>query len=424
MCSALAFSHDDSLLATGGWDSRIKLWRVLDKDLQRTLTGHRDWVNMVRFSPDDRQLVSCSDDHTVRLWDVETGAQLDTYVGHASSLFDVAFASGGRSIASHCAEDGLVKIWSSSKTSDRAVLGTHRFIAFSVALAPDERTLASGDNVGEIRIWNFSTGQQLMSLRESEHQCLQLRYSHDGRWLVAMFADDGGIVWNTADWKVRKRFPGIPYTRMFAAFTPDNRTLLTVGKDGLIHGWGVGTFNETMQVRTEVRNPIGLALSPDGHVLATFHENRSLELSEFPSGKKKGTLTSDLAPINALRFSDDGRFLAVACSDGTARIWDVVTQRPHGVPMRHDIRADDVAFLPRRVVSASIDGTIRLWDLDSCRGCGVLRIPEKDGIFAVDTTADGHTIVSVHSDTNVRVWQAATPQEVESADPLRSPTAR
>jgi WD40 repeat protein len=275
--------------------------------------------------------------------------------------------------------------------------------------------------VGEIRIWKFPTGEQVKSLQESEHGCLQLRYSHDGRWLVAKFGGDGGIVWDATDWQVRKLFPGIGYTRMFAAFTPDDQTLLTLGNDGLIHGWRVGTFDETMQVSTEVRNPIGLALSPDGHVLATYHENRSLQLSEFPSGKRMGTLTSDLAPINALRFSDDGRLVAVACSDATVRIWDVATQSPHGVPMRHDIRADDVAFLPRRVVSASIDGTIRLWDLDSCRLRGVLLTPGPGGIFGVDTTSDGQTIVSVDGGTNVRVWRAATPQEVESAERSRSP---
>jgi WD40 repeat protein len=49
----------------------------------RTLTGHTDRVTSVSFSPDGRLLASGSDDKTIKLWRVADGALVRTLEGHA-----------------------------------------------------------------------------------------------------------------------------------------------------------------------------------------------------------------------------------------------------------------------------------------------------------------------------------------------------
>ncbi|KOR30824.1 hypothetical protein TI04_03895 [Achromatium sp. WMS2] len=50
---SVAFSPDGTILASASADNTIKLWRVADGALLRTLTGgHTGWVNSVAFSPD------------------------------------------------------------------------------------------------------------------------------------------------------------------------------------------------------------------------------------------------------------------------------------------------------------------------------------------------------------------------------------
>jgi WD40 repeat protein len=67
------------LIASGSNDRTIKLWRVSDGALVRTLTGHTNSVTSVAFSPDGSLIASGSDDRTIRLWRVSDGALVQTY---------------------------------------------------------------------------------------------------------------------------------------------------------------------------------------------------------------------------------------------------------------------------------------------------------------------------------------------------------
>ena len=54
------FSPDGKLLATGSADSQVKLWEAATGREVRTLKGHAEEVQCVRFSPDGTTLATCS----------------------------------------------------------------------------------------------------------------------------------------------------------------------------------------------------------------------------------------------------------------------------------------------------------------------------------------------------------------------------
>jgi WD40 repeat protein/uncharacterized caspase-like protein len=78
--TAVAFSRDGKLLASGSTDNTIKIWDVASKRELRTLTGHTSNVESMDFSPDGRLLASAGEDGSTFLWDANTGEHLLTLV--------------------------------------------------------------------------------------------------------------------------------------------------------------------------------------------------------------------------------------------------------------------------------------------------------------------------------------------------------
>jgi WD40 repeat protein len=115
--------------ATG--DHTVKLWNV-DWEAKthpefRTLRGHRGYVWRVAFSPDGRYLASGSWDSTVKIWDLEApeSAEPVTLRGHAGFIQSLAFSPDGKRLAtgSGYAGNGEVKVWDAVLWERRAVIG-------------------------------------------------------------------------------------------------------------------------------------------------------------------------------------------------------------------------------------------------------------------------------------------------------------
>jgi WD40 repeat protein len=66
----------------------------------------------------------------------------------------------------------------------------------------------------------------------------------------------------------------------------------------------------------------GVAFSPDGRLLATASADGTARLWDPATGQHQRTLTGHTNAVLGVAFSPDGRLLATAGDDGTMRLWD------------------------------------------------------------------------------------------------------
>jgi WD40 repeat protein len=108
--SAVVFSPDGHLLASGDDNGEIKLWAVESRTQLATLQGHTGWVTTLAFSTDGSLLISGSLDHTIRLWDVATMTEVRNLEGNTDIVTDLSLNADGTLLAS-AGWDGTARLW-------------------------------------------------------------------------------------------------------------------------------------------------------------------------------------------------------------------------------------------------------------------------------------------------------------------------
>lgn len=100
-----------------------------------------------------------------------------------------------------------------------------------------------------------------------------------------------------------------------------------------------------------------------------------------------------------------GVICASAAADGTIMIWNLQTGNCEATLRGHQGSVNAVTFLPDgKLVSASEDGTLRIWDI-ATQNFIILRGHTK-GVNRCVASADGTKIASAGSDCTVRLWRA------------------
>jgi WD40 repeat protein len=141
---------------------------------------------------------------------------------------------------------------------------------------------------------------------------------------------------------------------------------------------------------------------------------------DIPKWNVRATLEGHKDAVWAVTFSPDGKTLATASRDGTARFFELATGKTLATLAGHEGDVWKVAFAPdgKTVVTAGEDRTVRFWDLATQRE--VRRVIHNDPVRGAAFTPDGKTVIAwggIHSPeggtsrAEMRLWDPATGKE-------------
>jgi WD40 repeat protein len=379
---SLAFSPDDSTLATGPGVGEIRLWDVASGRQIRELAGHRGSAYCLDFSPDGKLLASGGHDNRVRIWDVQTGKELLAPSGHQDMVDGVAYSPDGQFIASTGFDGTLLEWpWRSKQAAKRYQDSSEPLT--SVAYSPNGRLLATASWDAQVRLYQPGVG-----LKQA------LKGHGNGQYIYAM------------------------------AFDPTGKLLASASIDSSIRLWDVATFKEVRKLEGGAQGKWvrSLAFSPDGRILASGREDGSVQLADVESGKPLRTFAGREDFITSVAFRPDGKTLAIAEMDGSVRLLDVLTGRELVRYRGNRGEHRSIAFSPDGwfLATGEGDGQVLLWE--TLTGKKLLRLTGPDQeVMSVAFAPDGKTFASGSRDHSVLVWDA-TGLENPNASALANPS--
>jgi WD40 repeat protein len=417
--TAVAFSPDDRLLASGSADNTAKLWDTATGREVRTLGGHEARVTGVAFSPDGMRLATASNDQTVRLWNPTTGEELLCLKGHGGPATCVAFSPDGRHVASG-SEDKTVRIWDAGTGEMTQEFTGHTCAVRAVAFSPDANKVASisqQPKKGEFIVWNRGSGAVV--LMENGKSWTSVAFGPDGQHLATgeLCADDIGRqnpavrIWDLGTRLEIKSLVGHEDTITQVAFRPDGKQIVSAALDQTVRVWDVETGAVAVTFHEEAP-VLGATFSPDGLRIASGSADQTVKLWS-PAGNASRILNSGKGRINNVEFSADGRRIAaVACRGRDVVIWDAISGKTIMTLGQVPSENGRVAWSPGGKCLAV---GRKVWDLDADVAVRGLDPPSPsnrpDRMICGAGTAfsrDGKLLAAVDSGEVVGVWDATT----------------
>lgn len=273
-----------------------------------------------------------------------------------------------------------------------------------LAVSPTGKMVAAGDNDGRIMAWDLKTGQQLFMLPAHKGEVTAVDISHDGRLLASAGKDKRVTVWNisrqqqVASLEVKEKPTDIEFSR--------SGQQLAIGLDNK-ESWVWNIANNRSRTVKSDDDVLAVALSPDGHLLATGGKDKLISLWEPNSGRLLRRLSGHAKDIRMLTFVAGGRRLVSVSDDKQGILWDTKNGTQLRIMGGHD---DQIVHLAvsrdgRKLVTGERrrgDGLIILWDPETGRELRRYRTEKRVDLMGM--TPDGTLLVIGH-DKELSVYQ-------------------
>ncbi len=453
---ALVFSQDGKVLASCSRDE-ARLWDMkTGSQLPTTFStsGNKIGFYSLALSADGTILASGSYDAKIRIWNTKTGLLMDTFIGHTGAIEELVFLPqqkneinennknnisipSGKTLASRSRDD-TVLLW-----EIRPYVETQS----SVKVTPD---IIESPNVGEQVTVNLDiqevqkvNGYQLTL--EFDSTAFQYITSKNGNFLPDDATFNASLVpsWSSTPNRVKLVSSCSPDAAM-----NDNGTLASVTFEVIAQKASTlslprarlenqdGSVSRPIVFSSSVRKPSIMKDTPLDTMQLSLPEGVKARLgrgtindikfspdnTQFAVASSIGiwiyninngeaqSLFADNFAIK-IAFSPDGRFIASSGSDRKVRVWNLINSqllRTFDIDQRYS-NNNAIAFSPD---GRTLANGIELWDIHTGQHKTSLKWHHTDRVQAMTFSTDGKMLATTTRRSNVRLWDVASGQEI------------
>jgi WD40 repeat protein len=277
---AIAFSSDGKYVVTGTEQGTARLW---DGGREQKRFEHGAPLQAVALAADGRHLLTAASDGTIRRWNVDTGEHslAVEFTAKGWDRYLVAFsADGAWAVTAGVAEDvgADIRVWDLHGTTAQRRIRFPR-LASSLALNRNGTRLAIGTWTGSVHL--VTVAGQEETAREFAGRIEAVSFSPNGREVVVSGSDRHVWIWDTRSTNA---------TSVDIRNPSGASTVALHGEEVLIGGpgppalWAARNAEQLVRI-THAASVSAVAISPDGRLLATASDDGTARVTRAEAGK-------------------------------------------------------------------------------------------------------------------------------------------
>lgn len=388
--NSLKFSKNGKMLLSASDDKMIKLWDTKGH-LLKVYKGHEDFVKSLDFAPDNKAFYSGSQDKSLKKWNIESKVQ-EHYGQHDKEVSDMVMTQK---------EPLLISISGDGKQGQMNQVHDCFF---------DVSNLFGGIPPQKGLIWNRTSHQLMGELVGHKQGIYAVDINLNNKRIVTGGADATVILWDTKGNKTKTL--EIHKDRINdVAFSPDGQYLATVSHDSMLIIINVeDSFSEVFLKKHE--HPINkVVFSPNGQQILSGTFDIVANLFDL-EGQLLHQFDENSAAITDLAISDNGKYVLIADLKNKAVLYTIKGE-PLGVfeisqktkTGGQGINAVAFSSDGRYIALAGLAGITEIIDVKNGRIVQTLHNLWLGGVFSVAFSSDGQWIFTGSQDGFVRKYK-------------------
>ena len=385
---AVAFDPTARLLATVAQDQQLRIWDTQSDQTIRTIdfASHEpsSSIEDVAISPDRTTVLAISREQgTVRAFEIATGKELRfpqandrpgalVDLGGPARVWSADFVADSRHIVTVGGDS--VRVWAMDESQPqfrRMQLTCSPHSGVSTAeFSADGSEIISGSWDTTANIWNVDSAKvrrKLVGKHSGPIRCATFSNGATQPLVATASADATIVLWDRETGSFVQRLTGHDGPVNHAAFSPDNRSLVSASDDGTARIWNLQTGKATILPHDAA--VLDAVFSPDGMRVATATRDHLCLLWRIDTGQQLARLPGHTAAVTSIAISADGKRLITGSEDFTAKLWDIsrrgllsggkelLTLTAH----QRELTSASFSTDLRHVLTSSRDGTAIIW---------------------------------------------------------------
>ncbi|WP_414570199.1 WD40 repeat domain-containing protein [Nostoc sp. CCY 9925] len=350
------FSPDGEFVAITGNTEIIQFWKLEDLQNNKTddysLKAHNHRVSSLIFSPevDDKYYLATGGggkEKTVRLWDLSKLKKEPYFKEEGLKIIGIGQAYDKRQRLLIFKKDGSVKLL---KLDDSKVLIHLQdklgkdIKAKSVDISPDKKKIITVDDNNIVQLWDFSGNLHKTISLQTNRKVKNIilgsdAYSQDQveDYFVIIEDDSNASIWTFLDKKSTLYNENNRFNN--AIFNPQDKIIATIDDTAKVKFWNLRgeTWNSNLDKIPSNNGIKSMKFSPDGKFLAVVGEKQTINLWEIAvkqeKEKEKDNSMSisvnnkwdeeNIVKVTTVEFSYNGELIATSGDDNLVKVWDL-----------------------------------------------------------------------------------------------------